>query len=117
LTHLNLFPLYTKKGSFFKKVGVLELLENTDLPLKALSLAFKDIFFRILKLKKRFFQLERDIKLFYLLCLATHPQGETSGLLVFVLPPWGLSTGFLATPLTLGLCPIIFKLPAFPKLE
>ena len=48
------------------------------------------------------FHLERAIDLIYLLNLATLPQGVTSGELVFVLPPWGWSTGFIATPRTLG---------------
>jgi hypothetical protein len=35
--------------------------------------------------------------------------------LVFVLPPWGWSTGFLATPLTLGFLPNNIPTPAFPR--
>lgn len=47
---------------------------------------------------------------------ATQPHKETSGWLVFVLPPWGWSTGFLATPLTLGFLPVKSLKPAFPIL-
>jgi hypothetical protein len=39
------------------------------------------------------------------------------GLFVFVLPPFGWSTGFIATPLTLGLKPTFLKKPALPKIE
>jgi hypothetical protein len=34
--------------------------------------------------------------------------------LVFVLPPWGWSTGFFATPLTEGLNPFFIFIPALP---
>lgn len=45
-------------------------------------------------------QVDLPIKLNYLLILVTQPQGDISGWLVFVLPPWGWSTGFIAIPLT-----------------
>jgi hypothetical protein len=50
----------------------------------------------------------------YLLNLAILPHGVNSGELVLVRPPWGWSTGFIATPLTDGLFPHKTLRPAFP---
>ena len=41
------------------------------------------------------------------------PQGVRGYLIAFVLPPWGWSTGFIATPLTIDLKPKRFLKPAF----
>ncbi len=50
----------------------------------------------------------------YLFFLAILPHKEVSGLFVFVLPPCGWSTGFIATPLTLDLNPFLKLLPNLP---
>ena len=44
----------------------------------------------------------------------TQPQGETSGLTVFVRPPCGWSTGFMAMPRTEGTQPSFMFNPAEP---
>jgi hypothetical protein len=50
----------------------------------------------------------------YLLNFATRPQGVRSGELDLVRPPWGWSTGFFATPRTVGLNPFFIFRPALP---
>ena len=46
--------------------------------------------------------------------LAGKPQGEQLGLPPAVLPPWGWSIGFIATPRTVGLIPRQRLYPALP---
>lgn len=73
-------------------------------------------FLKILIHKNLFFQADLDNLInYYLFFFATHPQIETSGLFVFVLPPCGWSTGFLATPRTLDFLPKVTSVPALPK--
>lgn len=52
--------------------------------------------------------------IYYFFFLATLPQGVLLGLLVLVLPPLGCDTGFIATPLTVGLTPNRLFFPADP---
>lgn len=47
--------------------------------------------------------------------LVGHPQGVTSGRPPLVEPPWGWSTGFIASPRTVGRMPRHLLAPALPS--
>jgi hypothetical protein len=52
-----------------------------------------------------------------LLCLAIQPQGLFSGCLALVRPPFGWSTGFMATPLTQIFLNLWIEKPHFPSIN
>ena len=100
-----------------KALGTVEDRENIFFSaiLKIGCLLYKNIFFQ-----KNW---EQNIMLFFILLLffeniylnfVVLPHGVRGYLTDFVRPPWGWSTGFIATPLTRGLFPKVLQYPALP---
>jgi len=117
---LNELPLWMKTRIRLKQRGIMDALLNKKIGfffnfLNDLCFLFfkTKIYLNIISGKFESFHLDLAIS-YYLLNLAILPQGVTSGELVFVLPPWGWSTGFIATPLTVGLIPFFLFSPALP---